>query len=441
MLFEDAGWWRHYPLALTRPVFELRVGVTSLGRRLLAQMAARKYTRAVLLCREYLASVTRRAFPALSVNELPVDGELLFLNGGTLFFKGELERLLKQLETTPVLHSGGRLVAARLPATEGRRLLKWLALGLDAVGGVPGCPRELRGQPTKEPVRFIDRPWDLVHQNEPTLMDDFSITSSGFMRGGGLAGKGQASALPAVAPGAHLVKKNRILARPGARVMTGAVLDASSGPIILGENARIMPNAVVMGPAYIGPNSLIKIGAKIYGGTSIGPVCKVGGEVEGSILHGYANKQHEGFLGHSYLGEWTNLGAGTDTSDLKNNYGTVRVWTEEGLIDSGQRFVGLCMGDHSKCGIGTMFNTGTMVGVSANVFGAGYPPKQIPSYSWGGAAGLEGYALEKALAVAGIVMGRRNRPFEAADEAVLRHVYQVTERHRQGLPAARGGGE
>ena len=340
MLFEDAGWWRHYPLALTRPVFELRVGVTSLGRRLLAQMAARKYTRASLLCREYLAAVTRRAFPTLAVNEMPLDGDLLFLNGATLFFKGELERLLKQLETTPVLHSGGRLVAARLPAAEGKRLLKWLSLGLETVGGVPGCPRELRGQPTKEPVRFMDRPWDLIHQNEPTLMDDFSITSSGFSRAGagaraGGAMRGAAPTLPALSPGAHLVKKNRILARPGARVMTGAVLDASSGPIILGENARIMPNAVVMGPAYIGPNSVIKIGAKIYGGTSIGPVCKVGGEVEGSILQGYSNKQHEGFLGHSYLGEWTNLGAGTDTSDLKNNYGTVRVGRRRGSSTRG----------------------------------------------------------------------------------------------------------
>lgn len=430
VLFEDAGWWRHYPLALTRPVFELRIGVTTLGRRLLTQMAARKFSRSVLVCREVLAPTLRRAFPTTPVNLLPADGELLFLNGATLFFKGELERLLRQLETTPVLHSGGRLVAARRTAPEGARLLRYLSEESARPGAIPGSPRELRGQPTREPVRFIDRPWDLVHQNEATLNDDFALTSTRKM-----------PVLPAVAPGGHLVRKTRILARPGARVMTGAVLDASGGPIFLGENARIMPNAVVMGPAYIGPGTVIKIGAKIYGGTSIGPVCKVGGEVEGSILFGYGNKQHEGFLGHSYLGEWTNLGAGTDTSDLKNNYGTVRVWTEEGSIDTGQRFVGLFMGDHAKCGIGTMFNTGTMVGVSSNVFGAGYPPKHVPSFGWGGAAGLTAYDLEKALGVAATVTARRNRVFEPIDEALLRHVHESTAAHRAGLTSPAAAGE
>jgi len=423
VVFEDAGWKPLYPLSLLRPVFDLRVGVTTLGRRLMAQMAARKLPRTILICREYLKPSLSRAYPGVPVNEIPAAGDLLFLNGAMLLFKGELERLLKQAHESPLLESGGRLVAGRVSGEDGRRLLKWLAEGHER-GVSSAWPRGLKPVPVREPVRFIGRPWDLINWNEATLIDDFTITKHG-----------REPALPATAPGAHLVKKMRILSRPGARVMSGAVLDASSGPIILGEGARIMPNAVILGPAYIGPGTLIKAGSKIYGGTSIGPVCKVGGEVEESILHGYANKQHEGFLGHSYLCEWTNIGAGTDTSDLKNNYGTVRVWTEEGPMDSGQRFIGLMMGDHSKCGIGTTFNTGTLVGASANIFGAGYPPKHVPSFTWGGAEGLSDYDIGKALATAAVVMGRRNKPFEVVDEALLRIVYERTAEHRQSPKA------
>lgn len=419
VLFEDHAWEQLYPFSLLHAVFDLRVGVTTLGQRLMAQMRARRVARVGLICREPLAAVTRRAFPREAVNQIPADGELLFLNGGTLFYKGELERLLRQLEAAPLLESEGRLVAARTGGEDGRRLLQWLSAGL-ATGAAQAWPRGLRPAPVQEPVRFMRRPWELVAANEATLIDDFAIT-----------GRGREPRLPTLMAGAHLVKKNRILSRPGARVMTGAVLDASTGPIILGEGARIMPNAVILGPAYIGPQTIVKVGAKIYGGTSIGPVCKVGGEVEGSILHGYANKQHEGFLGHSYLGEWTNIGAGTDTSDLKNNYGNVRAWTPTGDMDTGLKFVGLFLGDHSKCGIGTMFNTGTVVGVSSNVFGAGYPPKHIPSFSWGGAEGLTDYAIDKALEVAALVTARRNRLFEAIDEALFRWV------HRQRPPLGR----
>jgi UDP-N-acetylglucosamine diphosphorylase/glucosamine-1-phosphate N-acetyltransferase len=383
-------------------------------------MAARKVGRPAFVCRSYVAPLVERAWPGHLVNRVSATDDLLFLNGAALFFKGELERFLRQLGDHPVLESGGRLVAARVRGDEARKLLSALSAALEG-GASPVWPRGLKPRPVTEAVRFMSRPWDLVGANEATLIDDFALTRPG-----------KEAQLPTVSAGAHLVKKTRILSRSGARLMTGAVLDASTGPIILGEGVRILHNAVVLGPAYIGPNSVIKVGAKIYGGTSIGPVCKVGGEVEGSILHGYANKQHEGFLGHSYLGEWTNIGAGSDTSDLKNNYGTVRVTTPEGDIDTGQRFVGLCLGDHSKCGIGTMFNTGTIVGVMSNVYGAGYTPKHIPSFSWGGPLGLEEYDLEKALQVAAVVTARRNRVFEPIDEALYRRVFAMTAAHRAG---------
>ena len=164
-------------------------------------------------------------------------------------------------------------------------------------------------------------------------------------------------------------------------------------------------------------------GAKIEGPVSIGPTCKVGGEVEGSILQGFANKQHDGYLGHAYLGAWTNLGAATNNSDLKNNYSTVRVWTPQGEIDTGSRFVGLFMGDHSKSAIGTLFNTGTVVGFSCNVFGAGFPPKHLPSFTWGGVSGAQPYEVEKALEVARAVMGRRQVVMEPADEVLFRAIH------------------
>jgi UDP-N-acetylglucosamine diphosphorylase/glucosamine-1-phosphate N-acetyltransferase len=391
----------------------------------MAQMAARKITRTAFVCRPWLAPQVERMFPGAPVNALVGTDDLLFLNGATLFFKGELERFLRQLNDVPALESGGRLVAARVRAEDGRKLMaaiaeSWGPGPIEAVPGPPSWPRGFKPKPVAEPVRFLTRPWDLVHANEATLIDDFAITRPG-----------KEPALPVASPGAHLVKKNRILSRPGCRVMPGAVLDASTGPIILGEGVRILHNAVVLGPAYIGPNSLIKVGAKIYAGTSIGPVCKVGGEVEGSILHGYANKQHDGFLGHSYLAEWTNVGAGTDTSDLKNNYGRVAAWGPGGLTDTGLTFAGLILGDHAKCGIGTMFNTGTVVGPMSNVFGAGYPPKHVPSFGWGGAPGIEPYDLDKALAVAALVTARRQKTFEPIDEALYRKVFQDTAAHRR----------
>ncbi len=427
VLFEDAAWRKLYPLALTRPAFDLRIGVTTLGRRLTAQTAALKRDRPAFVTRDWLRPTVERAFPGVPVNAIGSGDDILFLNGCALFYKGELDRLLRQLNDAPVLESGGRIVAARLSQGLARRFLAWLEESLKT-GGVPPWPKGIAPKPVREAVRLVGRPWDLVHWNEATLMDDFALTR-----------KGKEPQLPVAAPGAHLVRKVRILSRKGARVDAGAVLDASGGPIILGEGARVMPNAVIMGPAYIGTNSLIKIGAKIYGGTSIGAWCKVGGEVEGSILHGYGNKQHDGFLGHSYLGEWTNIGAGTDTSDLKNNYGNVRLWTEDGMVDSGHRFAGLFMGDHSKCGIGTMFNTGTVVGVCANVFGAGYPPKHVPSFAWGGAAELVEHDPDRAMATAFVVTGRRNRMFEAIDEALLRTVHERTRPHRAEAFATRKG--
>jgi UDP-N-acetylglucosamine diphosphorylase/glucosamine-1-phosphate N-acetyltransferase len=204
-------------------------------------------------------------------------------------------------------------------------------------------------------------------------------------------------------------------------------LDASKGPIYIGKNAHIMSHAVVQGPSFIGEGSIIKMHAAIYHNTSIGEVCKVGGEVEESIIHSYSNKQHEGFLGHAYLGSWVNIGASTNNSDLKNNYANVDVYINGKHIDSGSQFVGLIMGDHSKTAINTMFNTGTVVGVSCNIFGAGFPAKYIPSFTWGGSDFLRTYHITKSLEVAKIVMKRRGIELSETEEKLLESVFTFTD--------------
>jgi UDP-N-acetylglucosamine diphosphorylase/glucosamine-1-phosphate N-acetyltransferase len=179
-------------------------------------------------------------------------------------------------------------------------------------------------------------------------------------------------------------------------------------------------------------HAVLKIGAKIYGPTTLGPYCKIGGEVNNSVLFGYSSKGHEGFLGNSVLGEWCNLGADTNTSNLKNNYAEVKLWSYETgrFAKTGLQFCGLMMGDHSKCGINTMFNTGTLVGVSANIYGSGYPRNFVPSFSWGGASGFTTYQMRKVVEVANAVMKRRNTSLSVGDQNILEAVFELTKEYR-----------
>lgn len=223
-----------------------------------------------------------------------------------------------------------------------------------------------------------------------------------------------------------------IFAEEGVRV-EAAVLNSNTGPIYIGKNAEIMEGSIIRGPFALGEEGVVKMGAKIYGPTTVGPHSKVGGEINNSVIFGYSNKGHDGFLGNSVMGEWCNLGADTNVSNLKNDYGMVKVWdyTSSRLKDSGQQFCGLMMGDHSKSGINTMFNTGTTVGVSANIFGAGFPDKFIPSFSWGGKEKLTEYRLDKALQVAEMVMRRRNVELSAVDRNILQAVFEQTASYRK----------
>ena len=209
-------------------------------------------------------------------------------------------------------------------------------------------------------------------------------------------------------------------------------INSSEGPVYIGKNTHIMQGSMLRGPFAICENSVVKMGAKIYGGTTIGPFCKVGGEINNSVFFGYSSKAHDGFLGNSIIGQWCNLGADTNNSNLKNNYDHVKIWNygSESFLQTGLQFCGLIMGDHSKCGINTMFNTGTVVGVGANIFGSGFPRNFIPSFSWGGSSGFIIHKLEKFFSTAEKVMKRRSVPFTDIDKQVLLEVYNMTKRYR-----------
>jgi UDP-N-acetylglucosamine diphosphorylase/glucosamine-1-phosphate N-acetyltransferase len=309
--------------------------------------------------------------------------------------------------------SNGTVVAAAVGRQDAGALEAAIGSAID--GGI------FSGLPIREvEADFINFPWDLVNMNGEEIENDSRL----------LGLEGIHSSVP---DGVLLVNEPSISLGEGVSLAPGVVLDASEGPIHIADDATIMANSSLMGPLSVGEGSIIKMGSKIYGETSIGPVCKIGGEVAETIVHGYANKQHEGFVGHSYLGEWVNLGAGTETSDLKNNYSTVKVRLDDETLDTGEMFVGLYMGDHSKCGIGTIFNTGSVVGACCNVFGAGYPPKFIPSFAWGGSAGFEEYDLDRALETAGRAMRRRGVEPGPGVEAVLKRVHEITGDSREAF--------
>ncbi len=272
---------------------------------------------------------------------------------------------------------------------------------------------------THDDILKIENTWDIFRLNGEAIERDFNFLTKGR----------NSQPIP---ESVFCVNKEHIFLEEGAKV-NHASLNAESGPIYISKDAEIMEGSAVRGPFALCDHSTLKMGAKIYGPTTVGPHSKVGGEVNNSVIFGYSNKAHDGFLGNSVIGEWCNLGADTNNSNLKNNYAEVRLWNynTENFAHTGLQFCGLMMGDHSKCGINTMFNTGTVVGVSANIFGSGFPRNIIPSFSWGGSAGMTTFKTEKAFEVAREVMKRRNIEFTYQDEQILKHVFEITAKYRR----------
>ncbi|WP_396138559.1 GlmU family protein [Flavobacterium sp.] len=265
----------------------------------------------------------------------------------------------------------------------------------------------------------IENTWDIFSKNDRAIREDFELLTEDRVS-------------QPIPKSVNVIAPENIFIEAGAK-LEFVTLNASTGPIYIGANAEIMEGSVIRGPFALCESGRVKLATKVYGATTVGPHSVIGGEVNNSVLFGYSNKGHDGFLGNSVLGEWCNIGADSNNSNLKNNYEEVRLWSyeTEGFAKTGLQFCGLMMGDHSKCGINTMFNTGTVVGVSANIFGAGFPRNFVPSYSWGGASGFSTYITSKAFETAKIVMARRNVEFTHQDAAILTHVFEETKKYRK----------
>jgi len=406
-IFEDEQYLNFEPLIYSRPVYDLVCGMTTLKKHIMRAFPKEKV---VLKCRKYLETFVREENPKCKVNQFDNDDHL-FING-RIIPPSNLKNILSvKSGEEKVFTSNSLVVAAKVSA----KRIKELSLADPEIIDT----KVFSNLPTVEvDVPVANYLWDLVYLNGKEIQNDFKIYT-----------KGKSSAKKKYL-GVNFVNKKNIFVGKDVEIKPGVVLDASTGPIFIEKNVTIFPNAVIQGPCFIGESSKIKSCATIYPNVSIGKVCKIGGEVEDTIIHPYTNKQHSGFLGHSYLGSWINLGADTNNSDLQNNYGSITVQVNGKRINSGKQFVGLMMGDHSKTAINTMFNTGTVVGFSSNVFGASFPPKYIPSFGWGGNESMLEYKLAKAVETAKVVFARRNIEFKKEDEEMFKVIFNLTKEDR-----------
>lgn len=367
------------PLTYTRPVAELRCGIITI---------AEKYTK-----RGHEIGYGTEAY--LNVKYPSIEAEVLV--------SGSVCPTDTFLEAVAGLSRGQALIQGdELLAFKGE---KW-----------EDEPSEII--PFSGALNLITRPWDIWSKNASELNLDFDLLTK--------------DRFSAPIDATNTVIGDKVFLEEGAKA-TASILNTTSGPIYLAKNAEIMEGCIVRGGLALGESSALKMGAKIYGATTLGPHCKVGGEVNNSVIIGYSNKGHDGFLGNSALGEWCNLGADTNNSNLKNNYDEVKAWSyvDGRFAKTGQQFCGLIMGDHSKSGINTMFNTGTVVGVSANVYGAGFPRNFIASFTWGGPQGTMEYRIDKALDTADRMMKRRGLEVDEVEKAILEQVYALTAEYRR----------
>jgi UDP-N-acetylglucosamine diphosphorylase / glucose-1-phosphate thymidylyltransferase / UDP-N-acetylgalactosamine diphosphorylase / glucosamine-1-phosphate N-acetyltransferase / galactosamine-1-phosphate N-acetyltransferase len=412
LVFEDAACRHFAPLSHTRPVYELRVGL--MGMRERCELAFG--SEAELVCRPHLAAHTS-ATAGRRVNEPEGrDQRALVLVNGRVRDPFAVEELLAA-ETGPArFMNGDELVAARVPADATAGLFT----NLTANGFLLDPGMVVAGRQHVAAVELFDQSWELARDNGAQIRAD--LGHLGWM-------DDAAGELPS---GVQQIGDEPLILAAGAVIEPGTVLDRQAGPIILGRDVRVCGPSRLEGPLAVGAGSLI-VGGRIRSGTTIGPGCRIAGEVEASIFHGHANKYHDGFIGHAYVGEWVNLGAMTTNSDLKNTYGTVKVWRDGTLIDTGEQKVGAMIGDHVKTGIGTLLDTGAVVGVAANIFGgsAVLGCKWFPSFSWGTPPKLVLHDPARALVTMQEVMSRRGVTLSAAYRDLIDEVFALSKRERE----------
>ncbi len=374
------------PFTFTRPVATIRVGILTIAEKwekMLGQKVS--YSTQDYLSKKFNTTIT---------------SDNLWINGA-LCPDDQLIQTIRELKSGQGLSYQSRILAYRTPEDEIPEV-------------ITGTITEYKGE-----IALIDKVWKIFQTNGAQIRKDFQLIT-----------RGRTSA-PIADKHTRTYNEENIFLEEGVSIR-GALLNAENGPIYIGKNAIVQEGALIRGPFAMGEGAHINMGAKIRGDVTVGPFSKVGGEVSASVIFANSNKSHDGFLGCSVIGEWCNIGADTNTSNLKNNYDTVKVWNygKQEFVDSGLQFCGLMLGDHSKCAINTMFNTGTVAGVSSNIFGEGFPRTIIPSFSWGGASGYATYQIAKAFETASKVMQRRGVTFDEVEQEILKKVFELTSKER-----------
>jgi UDP-N-acetylglucosamine diphosphorylase/glucosamine-1-phosphate N-acetyltransferase len=389
ILFDDTTWQNLLPLTFTKPVSEIRIGILTITEKWETYLSGKL----TFQTQEYLSAKYKPSYTNNAV----------FING-KICPTAELLAKINDLEFNKGIKKGNTLIAFRSNQASPLNIEEALT----------------HSEETTVNYLSVENTWDIFSKNGEAIQQDFELLTRDRI------------SQPLSSSNTVIGDAKAIFLEEGA-VVEAAILNTKSGPIYIGKDSEIMEGSVVRGPFALCEHSALKLSTKVYGPTTIGPHSKVGGEINNSVVFGFSNKAHDGFLGNSVIGEWCNLGADTNNSNLKNNYGNVKLYNyaQQKMVDTGLQFCGLTMGDHSKCGINTMFNTGTVVGVGANIFGGGFPPTHIASFSWGGAEGMEEYKFDKMVETANRVYARRSLTMSAEEKQILQTVFDRTQKDRK----------
>jgi len=384
ILFDSTDRDRLLPFTHTRPVADIRCGILTMRERW------------EMLLKQSTGSLTEAYLQKVFLQNSGNDN--LYINGA-VFANEALIKAINGLSVGHALVKGSIVIAVR---------------SSECISSITDFHKYASGLPVQElagDIHAIKNVWDIFSHNDRAIRDDFALITQGR----------QSAAIPA---GVTVTGKDLFI-EGGAHIYPGCIINTTAGPVYIGKDTEILEGTMIRGPLAVGEHAVVKMGAKLYGATTIGPGCKVGGEINNVVFFANSNKAHDGYLGNAVIGEWCNLGADTNCSNLKNNYDEIKIWDEavNKSVKTGLTFCGLLMGDHSKCGINTMFNTGTVAGVSCNIFGGGFPEKFIPSFSWGGSEGMTTYDFNRAMETANRMMGRRGKQLSANELEMFRYIY------------------
>ncbi len=396
ILFDDESRDQLLPLVYTKPTCELRCGILTIREKWEIYLNAK----ASFITQDYLTEKY----------SIDISSDNLIINGALLPNPG-IAKLILGLKQNEAILCQGELLAARLNEQQFNLLNN--EEPIDEINGI-----EIGENDGYIKIKHL---WEIFQYNGAEIKADFELITR-HRKSQECSSSNQ------------IIGNGELFIEEGARVEC-AILNTNDGPIYIGKNAEVMEGSIIRGPFALCENGVVKMGAKIYGNTTLGPYCKAGGELNNVVMSGFSSKGHDGFLGNSVIGEWCNFGADSNNSNLKNNYAEVKLWNYklEKFEKTGLQFCGLIMGDHSKCGINTMFNTGTVIGVNCNIYGAGFPRNFVPSFSWGGSGGYKLYQIDKALETAEKVMLRRDKNLDQTEQDILKHIYEISSTYRGNL--------